>query len=358
MTDQRVEKFADILINHSTRIKKDELVVISADIEGKDLVLELYKQILKKGAYPKINISLPKTNYTYYKYASEKQIRKFPKLAMIEAKMSQVYIGIISGSNTRELTNIDPKRIALRQKVTNSISDYIVNGKPKIRRVTTLYPSNSLAQEANMSLQEYEDFVFNAIVQDWEKESKIFERIHKLFQRKNEVRIIGEDTDIKMSVKNRPFIIDRGEENMPGGEMFAAPIKTSVEGHIRFTYPAIRSGQEVENVYLEFKKGKVVKAKASKNEKFLKAMINTDAGSKYIGELGIGLNKRIDRFTKDLLFDEKIGGTIHLALGMAYKECKGDNKSALHWDIVKDLRRNGEIIVDGKIVQKKGKFIL
>ena len=160
-----------------------------------------------------------------------------------------------------------------------------------------------------------------------------------------------------MSVKERPLIIDDGKENMPGGEMFYAPIRESVEGYVKFTYPAIRSGNEVRGIKVKFKNGKVDKATATKNEKFLKTMLNLDAGAQYVGELGIGCNQQIDKFTKNLLFDEKIGGTIHLAFGMAYKECKGKNKSALHWDIVCDLRKKGQIIVDGKVIQRNGKWI-
>jgi len=357
MSDERIKKLAEILVNYSVRVKKGETITISASSAAEELVVELYRLIIKKGAYPVVNIQFPKMAYIYYKNASKEQLRKFPDIFNFQIKKSQACISISADENTRELSNVDPRSVAVRQKITAPISDYIVNEKKKIRRVSLDFPTNALAQDAEMSLEEYESFLFNATNQDWNKEKKRLYKIKSLFKNADKIRIIGSDTDIEMSVKGREFIVDAGEENMPGGEIFSAPLEKTVNGKIKFTYPAVRSGREVNDVELEFKNGKVIKAKASKNEKFLKAMINTDKGSKYVGELGIGGNLQINKFTKNLLFDEKLNGTIHLALGMAYKECKGTNKSALHWDIVKDLKKNGKIIVDGKVVQKNGKWI-
>jgi len=206
-----------------------------------------------------------------------------------------------------------------------------------------------------MSLQEYENFLFKAVIQDWKKEAKKYNKWASYFKNTKNIRILSSDTDLTFSIKNRPMIIDDGKENMPGGEMFCAPQHLTTKGYIQFTYPAIRSGTEVSNIFLAFKNGKVTKATASKNEDFLKKMIKTDKGSSYLGELGIGLNKNINKFTKNLLFDEKQDKTIHLALGMAYKECLGTNKSALHWDIVKDMK-DSELILDGTVIQKNGKW--
>lgn len=357
MTDQRIKKFAQILIDYSIFVKKGENVIISAGSLADELVLEVYKNVIKKGAYPLPEISLPGMSKLYFENASEEQLKKFPELSMHKIKHSQKYLGIYAPKDTRELRDIDPKKIGIREKVTNPLSDYVVNEKKKIRRCSTDFPTPALAKDAGMSYEAFKNFFFNAANQDWVKESKRLKKIHSLFKGANIIHIKAPGTDLKMSVKGRPLIVDDGKENMPGGEMFYAPIKESVEGHIKFTYPAVRSGKEVRGIRIEFKKGKVVKAKATKNEKFLKEMINLDKGSKYVGELGIGCNKKINRFTKNLLFDEKIGGTIHLALGMAYKECKGDNKSALHWDIVCDLRKNGQIIADGKVIQNNGRWI-
>jgi aminopeptidase len=358
MVDPRIAKEAEVIVNHSVKVKKDEYVMVSGGVEAKELMAELYRLILKKGAYPSLKVSLPGTNYIYYTNASEEQLKKFPEIYFSEIKKTQKYIGIISDSNTRELANIDPKKIAARQRVTHKISDYVVNCKEKIRRCTTIFPTEALAQDAEMSLEEYQKFVFDATNQNWEELGKKFRHIRNVLNRAKEVRIVGEDTDIKMKIYKKSFVADCGEENLPGGEIFCAPEPKSVEGYIRFTYPAIRDGVEVVNIYAEFKQGKCVKATAEKNEKFLQTMLDTDKGSRYIGELGIGMNPKVNRFTKELLFDEKIGGTIHLAFGMAYKECGEPNKSALHWDIVKDLRKKGMIIADGKVVQKNGEWLI
>ena len=358
MVDPRITKEAEIIVNHSVRVKKGEYVIVSGGTEAKELMLELYRLIIKKGAYPSLKVGLAGTSYIYYKNASNEQLKKFPQISFNEIKKTQCYIGIHSDENTRELSNIEPKKLSLREKITHPISDYIVNRKDKIRRCSTIFPTKALAQDAEMSLQEYENFVFGAIDQDWNKIKKRFIFLRDYLNKCKKIQIIGEDTDLTLNVYKKSFVADYGEDNLPGGEIFCAPEPKSVNGHIRFTYPAIRSGVEVTNTYCEFKNGKCVKATADKNDKFLNAMLDTDKGSRYLGELGIGMNPKITKFTKNLLFDEKISGSIHLAFGMAYKECGEPNKSAIHWDIVKDLRKNGKIIADGKVIQKNGKWLI
>jgi aminopeptidase len=209
-----------------------------------------------------------------------------------------------------------------------------------------------------MSLEEFEDFAFDAMLIDYKKLSKQEEKIKKILDKGSKVRIIGKDTDISFSIKGRVGVKCAGERNIPDGEVMTAPVEKSTEGHIAYSYPAIYGGKEVSGVKLWFKKGKVVKATAEKNEKYLHAMLKTDKGASYLGELGIGMNYGIKRFIKQILFDEKIGGTIHLALGSAYKECKGTNESALHWDMILDLKKGGKLIVDGKVIQKNGKLLI
>ncbi len=356
MVDARIKKEAEILVNHSINVKKGESIIVSGSTKAEPLMKEIYKLIIKKGAYPTLKVGLSGTEYIYYKYASNEQLKHFPQTSWDEVKRAQGYIGIQSSTNTREMSNVDPKKMALRQKVTRKIPDYIVNRKDKIRRCSTIFPTKALAQDAEMSYEEYENFVFGAVNQDWKKLGKRFRQLRDKLNKAKKIRIIGEDTDVELKVYKKSFVADCGEENLPGGEIFCAPEPKSVKGHIRFTYPAIRNGVEVQNIYAEFEKGKCVKAKADKNEKFLNTMLNIDKGARYIGELGIGMNPKVTKFTKNLLFDEKIGGTIHLAFGMAYKECGEPNKSALHWDIVKDLRKKGEILADDKTVQKNGKW--
>jgi aminopeptidase len=268
-------------------------------------------------------------------------------------KNSQKYIGIDSSSNTRELSNCDSKKISARSKITSPISDYICNSRPKMKRCTVGFPCLALAQEAEMSLTEYENFVYGACLQDWNKIKILTDNILKKFKEGSSVHLIGENVDLKFKVHGKKANSDLDFDNMPAGEVFMAPFRESLNGYIKFDYPAIKSGKEVTDVFLKFENGKVIEAKASKNEDFLKEMLNTDQNSSYVGEFGIGCNPKITKFTKNLLFDEKIGGTIHLALGMAYKENGGGNDSSLHWDIVKSMKK-AKIIVDNKIIQENG----
>ena len=357
VVDKRLKKYAQTLVDYSINVKKDEKIIVSSSTIASELLLDVYERIIQKGGFPMVDVGIPGMAKIFFENASDKQLKSFPEISWYKIKKSDAYLGIYAPHNTRELKDIDPKKIATREITTNKISDYVVNEKKNMRRCSCDFPTKSLAKDAGMSFAKYKEFFFRAVNQDWVKESKHLKKIKSLFKGADMIHIKAKGTDISMSVKNRPLIIDDGKENMPGGEMFYAPLKKTVNGHITFTYPAIRAGQEVKGIQLWFKDGVVVKSKAKTNEKFLKAMIGIDEGSKFVGELGIGCNRQIDRFTRNLLFDEKIGGTIHLALGMAYKECKGNNKSGLHWDIVCDLRKGGVIVKDGKVIQRDGKWI-
>lgn len=351
--DSRTRKLAKIAVNYSVFVKSGEKVIISGGFEAIPFLVELYKEIILKKAHPIVKVGLPNVSDFFYKYATKEQIQRFPDEWMETIKKADKYIGVDTDTNTRELTNCDSKKITSRGKVMHPISDYICNEKDKIRRCTIAYPVVALAQDAEMSLTEYENFVYASCLQDWKKLGKRIDKIKSVFEKGKEVYLIGESVNLKFSIAGKNAAADKGEENMPGGEVFMAPIRESLNGWIKFDYPAIRSGKEVNDIVLNFEKGKVVKYSASKNEDFLKEMLETDENSSYVGEFGIGCNPKITKFTKNLLFDEKIGGTIHLALGAAYKENGGGNDSAIHWDIVKDMK-NAKIILDGKVVQENG----
>ncbi len=351
--DMRTRKLAKLVVNYSVNVKPNENVVISGGTEAEEFIVALYKEIILKGAHPILRVNLSGLNSFFYKYAKKHQIEKFPDHFDHLVKNSQKYIGIHSESNTKELSSVDPKKISARQKVVNVISDYIVNQKDKIRRCTVGFPCDALAQEAEMDLVDYENFVFASCLQDWNKLGKKMDKILEKFKKGKKVHLIGEGVDLKFNIHGDKAVADKGEENMPGGEIFMAPVRESLNGWIKFDYPAIRSGKEVTGIKLKFENGKVSEFSADKNEDFLKTMLKTDENASYVGEFGIGCNPAINKFTKNLLFDEKIGGTIHLALGMAYKENGGGNDSALHWDIVKDMKK-GKIILDGRVIQEKG----
>jgi aminopeptidase len=353
MVDARIEKLADILVNYSLKIKKGDTIIVSSGPEAKDLVFEVSKLILKKGAFPKVNITLEGYKYVTFKYSSEDQLKKCPKTEVFEAKDAAGEIRIGAETNTKELTNIDPKKITLQKKAKKIISDIRLK---KDNWVLCEFPTDALAQDAEMSLEEFQDFCYDATNIDWELMSKKQDKLKETLDKGSEVRIKSPDTDLTFSIKGRQGIKCAGHRNMPDGEVFIAPVETSTNGYIKYSYPAIKEGKEVDGIRLEFKNGKVVKAEAAKNENFLKEMLDVDKGAKYLGEFGIGVNYNIKKFIKEILFDEKIGGTIHLAVGMAFKEGGGKNDSALHWDMIKDLRNGGEIYLDGKLIQKNGQF--
>lgn len=355
MVDERIRKIAEILVDYSTEVKKGDRVLIRADLEAKDLALEVYKLSLLRGAYPWIKIILPNQDYIFYKHASKEQLEWFPEHEYFEIKNTDVYFAIRAPINLREFININPKKLSDRLKTLKPIRDWRVE---KTRWVVFYYPTNALAQEAEMSLPEFEDFVFNACLIDWREMSKKLLKIKKLLDTTDKVRIIGDETDLTFSIKGRNALIANGKKNMPDGEVYTSVVENSVNGYIKYEIPAVRFGNVVEDIMLKFEDGKVVEAKASKNQKFLEEMLNTDEGARRIGEFGIGLNYNITRSVKNILFDEKIGGTIHLALGRGYKETLSKNESAIHWDMIKDLRKNGEIYFDGKLVMKNGEWLI
>lgn len=356
-TDPRTTKLAKLIVNYFLKVKHDTNVVISGSTEASEFIKALYKEVLIAGAHPITKISLPGLGPLFYKHAKDHHINKYPDLLDYTAKNAQYYIGIASDSNTREMSNVDPKKLATRQAVTRKVTNYIVNERDKIRRSTVGYPCEALAQEAEMSLEEYEDFVFGAMLQDWDKVGRRIKTVLNKFKKGKHVHLLGYNVDLEFDIHGEKAADDLEGDNVPCGEIFMAPVRESLEGHIKFDYPAIEAGKEVTDIYLEFRKGKVVKFDSTKHKAFLKEMLETDKNSSYVGEFGIGMNPKINKFTKNLLFDEKIGGTIHLALGMAYKENGGGNDSAIHWDIVKDMKK-AQIILDGKVVQKNGKWLI
>lgn len=353
--DLRARKLAQIAVRYSVSAKPAEKVIISGSSEAIPFLVELYKEIILQKAIPIVKVNLPDINDFFYKYAKEHQLKFFPEYWFDTVKQAQCYIGINTDTNTRELTSTNSEKITTRQKITKPISDYIVNTRDKIRGVTIAFPCLAHAQEASCSLTEWENFVYKSCLIDWIKFGKQLDKIKSKFKENSSIHLIGENVDLKFKVHGKLCKADKGEENMPGGEIYMAPLRESLNGFIKFEYPAIESGKEVSDIFLKFENGKVIEFDATKNKDFLKALLETDENSSYCGEFGIGCNPNITKFNKNLLFDEKISSTIHLALGMAYKDNGGGNDSAIHWDIVKDMKK-AKIIVDNKIIQENGKW--
>jgi aminopeptidase len=353
--DTRTRALAKLTVDYALKVKPKETVIISGGTEAQEFLIALYKEVVLRGAYPDLKVGLQETAPFFFKHAQKHQIEKFPEILNFRVKQAQKYVGINTTANTRDLSNCDPKKIAARQKITRPITDYVVNGKPHIHRSTVAFPCQALAQEAEMSLTDYENFVFGSCLQDWNALGKKMKRVLKKFQKGKSVHLIGEGVDLKFDIHGKLAKSDLDGENIPMGEIFMAPVRESLNGWIKFDYPAIESAKEVTDIYLKFKDGKVIESTASKNEDFLKEMLSADENASYVGEFGIGMNPKVNKFTKNLLFDEKMGGTIHLALGMAYKDNGGGNDSVIHWDIVKDMSK-AKIILDGKVVQENGKW--
>ncbi len=354
MLGPREQKLAKLLVDYSIKVKRGDIIKINTGVEAKTLIQEICKNILLKGATPKIDVDMPGFAYTYFKYAQQNVLEQFPKIAEFEAKEAAGYIGIYCNRNTKELSGTDPKKTALRRRITKPISELQLK---KDNWVIFDYPTDALAQDAEMSLGEFEDFVYGACLVDYHKLDLLETKQKKILDKGGEVRIVAPNTDLRFSIAGRTGIKCLGNRNMPDGEVFIAPVETTTEGFIEYDFPGIYGGREVDGIRLVFKNGKVVKATAKKNEHFLHQMLEIDKGAKYLGEFGWGDNFGIKKFVKQILFDEKIGGTIHLALGMAYKEGGGKNDSALHWDMIKDLRTQGTLFIDGKAVMKDGKFL-
>jgi aminopeptidase len=278
-----------------------------------------------------------------------------------------VRISVIAEGNTRALSNVEPGKIVLQQRARTELMRTFMrrSAAGELRWTVAPFPTNAFAQDAEMSLSEYEDFVYNACLPDmddpvgyWQQFSVRQEKLVNWLKGKVNLHIKGPETDLRLSIAGRSFVNCDGHYNMPDGEIFTGPVEDSIEGSVYFSYPAIYKGREVTGVRLWFERGKVVKASAGKNEEFLLQTLDTDAGSRFVGEFAIGTNQDINHFTREILFDEKIGGSFHMALGAGYPETGSKNESAIHWDMICDLRENGEIWIDNECFYQNGKFMI
>jgi len=355
MIDKRWYELADILVNYSTKVKNGERVFITMmELETFPLAKAVYSMVVKAGGLPFIEFQSAYLERDLMKFGNDDQISWINEMQSKGMEWADVYIGLRGARNPNEFVDINAKNISSHKKSMGYISSM---RNDLTRWVLIRVPNESFAQQASTNYEDMMDFFFSATLRDWEKEAVSWYKMREKFQNANTVRITGKDTDITFSTKGRLYEVADGHLNMPDGEIFTAPVDNSAEGHIYFEFPGVYMGKLVEGIRLEFKEGKVVKATATKNEDLLHQILEVDEGAKRLGEFGIGLNYGIDRFVYDILYDEKIGGTIHLALGRAYKENNGVNNSAIHWDIVKDLREEGAIYLDGKKIMEKGTFL-
>ena len=360
MADPRVENFAKVLVRYSIYAQKGETIGVEGPDTTAPLMAAVYEELLRAGAFPVIRMSPVGLTEIFMKNGQDIHFDRLPAFEMAYARAVNGTIRVMGSNNTRALSGTDPTRMARFAKARKPVRKILLAKKWSL----TLFPTEAYAQDAEMSLREFEDFVYRANllhledpVAAWQAEEVKQKKLISKLRNADEVRIVGPGTDLKMSVKGRTFIPSVATHNVPSGEIFTGPVESSAEGTIRYDFPVCEGGREIDGIRLVFKKGLVVEATAEKNQDYLRKMLDMDPGAKRLGELGIGTNYDIQRFIKNILFDEKIGGTIHLALGESYAETGGKNKSALHWDMIKDLRQDGALYVDGKLFQKNGKFV-
>ena len=367
MIDPRVANLARILVRYSTRASEGETCIIEGSTAAEPLVGAVYEEVLRAGAHPIVSMSLDGQSATYYREASDAQLEWVSPLSEWAAEHADCRIAIGADTNTRQLSGVPPERQTRRQAATRHLMQRTMEraAEGSHRWVYTLFPTNAYASDAEMSLREFEDFYFRACLADdgdplgaWKRVSDECHRLAAWVEGHEEVRITAPGTDLRLGIAGRRVIPCDGEHNMPDGEFFTGPVEDSAEGEVSFHLPAVIGGREVAGARLRFEGGNVVDAGAERGEEFLMQLLDTDEGARRLGELGIGTNYGIDRGTRDVLLDEKIGGTVHLALGASYPESGGTNESAVHTDMVCDLRQGGRLEVDGELLQQDGKFAI
>ncbi len=369
LADPRIEKFAQILVNHSAKIQPGDRVLIESTTAAEPLVRALYANILELGGHPHLELEFPDQTALFYQHANPSQLDFTPTFRKLAYDEFESRIRIHSETNPRALTHISPERQARHQKALSPIlAAQMQRGAAKeFKWVTTLFPTQAYAEEAKMDYERYQDFVYKACFADEETADpvaawKTFEtRQQKIIQQiegHDTVELRGPNVELTLSIKDRTFKNSFGEHNMPDGEIYTGPVESSLNGWVRYTYPAITGGRVVEGVELTFEDGCVTQATAATNQGFLNEMLNTDPGARYVGEFAIGTNYQIDRFIGHILFDEKIGGTFHMALGAGYPETGSQNKSAIHWDMICDLHEDSQISVDGDVIYRNGRFTI
>jgi aminopeptidase len=352
--------FARLLVGYCLEVEPTQQILVRSTTLAAPLLLEVQREILEREAWPLLRVEIPGQTAGYYRHARDLHLDGYAGLAYEEAKRAHASLAIQAPENTRALTGIDPERLRRSQLARQSVREASL----KRRWALTVWPTEALAQEAGVALADFEGMVERALFLDREDpvaawgglrrfQGELIERL----ERAQDIRIEAEGTDITMSVKNRTWVNSDGRRNMPSGEVFTGPVETSANGRIRFDIPSSPAGIHVSGVELVFSGGEVVEARADQGDEHLQRALATDAGAKVLGELGIGTNFGIDRPVGTILFDEKIGGTVHLALGRSYPETGGKNESALHWDLICDLRKGGRITVDGETLQQDGTFV-
>ncbi len=369
MADSRIHKFAQILVDHSCRVQPGDRILIEATLLAEPLVRELYALILERGGNPHLALTLPDQEELFYAHAKDAQLDLPPTFTKLAYETFEGRIRIHSLANTRALTGVPAANLQRYQKATSPIlkTQMARGAAGQFKWVSTLFPTQAQAMEGDMGLHEFEDFVYKACKADdetsdpiaaWNKVRDLQSAAVARIEGHDRVELRGPNVDLTLSIKGRTYKNSYGVHNMPDGEIYTGPVENSANGWVRFTYPAVYSGRVVEGVELKFEEGRVVSASATANEDLLLRLIDSDPGARYLGEFAIGTNFGITRAIKNILFDEKIGGSFHMALGAGYPETGSINQSIIHWDMVCDMKTDSEIRVDGETFYRNGQFVI
>jgi len=361
------QKYAKVLVEYCTGVKKDDLVIISSDTQAQPLILAVYEQVLKKGAHPILKLGLEGQKEIYFRTATDEQLAFIDPFVQQEYDRADKFIAIGAPYNTKNMAKTPPEKLAKRSAATRPLSEKMLSraAEGSLSWVICDYPTNALAQEAKMSIFDYEEFLINACylhlddpVAKWKEIGREQDVLVNKLNGTKTIRVVGEKTDLTLSVEGRKWINCCGSNNFPDGEVFTSPVEDSAEGEVYFDFPAIYRGNEAQGIHLKFKKGKVVQASAEKGEDFFLKMIDQDEGARFLGEFAFGTNDMIQEVTGNILFDEKIGGSIHMALGSSYPGTGGKNTSGLHWDIIKNMKTDSRVYADGQLIYENGKFLI
>jgi len=367
MRDIRDVKLAELMVGHSASVKQGDKVLVYGDAAAEPLIREIYLKSLEVGSFPVVVPMFREHQRLQLMHGTDEQIASFPDFMITIAETYDVIFFVYAEENTQALNQVPPEKVSAYFKGRQKFSQIMLGraARGEMRWSLVHYPTHAYAQDAGMSLTEYADFLYQACMPDlddpigyWQGVSVRQDKIVDWLQGKKRIHVTAKETDLWLSVAGRTFINCDCRNNVPDGEVFTGPVEDSVEGHVYYSYPAIFRGREVTGVRLWFEKGKVVKATAEKNEAYLLKMLDADEGARRVGEFAIGTNDGIQQFTHQILFDEKIGGSFHMALGNGYPETGSVNKSAIHWDMICDLRDGGEIWVDDELLYQNGKFVI
>jgi aminopeptidase len=354
MKDPRDEQYARLLVETCIDVQPGWQVLVTAGVLGRPLFDEVCKVVAERGAYvlPRVTFAAFGPPYPWVRTASDELLSAPAPIEEYAFLNADAAVAIVAPENTREGSDVEPRRMQLIQKGAHRIMDRFISGD--VPWVGCQYPTPALAQDAGMTLEQFAEFLYGSVLLDWDVERERMQKIKELFDAADEVRIVGDRTDLRIGLEGREGKIDAAGANIPGGEVFYSPVEDTAEGEIVFSeFPAVYAGRELAGIRFRFEGGRIVDAGADSNEEFLLEVLDTDEGARRLGELGIGCNPGITQYMKNTLFDEKMNGTVHLAIGRGFPDLGGENISAIHWDIVKDVR-NGRIELDGTVVQENG----